>query len=530
MSLIAVDMTPALPGGTNGGAKIVAFEILKSLKEMAPEEQFLLLTASWNHEELAILDGPNMRRLCVARGQEPKPKPFTSRRFVRFQRGLRKGYRYLRRVLRSYFTVGNPLTERGVALLFCPFTAPTFSEPGIPVISVVHDMQHRDCPQFFSPHEIDLRDAYTRDVCQKADAIICVSEHARQSVLRHLKTPPEKTYAVRNCVHNRLKKLNDEEVRPHLADLGIEQRPYMFYPGNFWPHKNHRMLLTTYGMFLSRNPETHIDLVFTGALDDIQEELKCEVRRMGLAKRVHFLGFLAENQFRSVWQGCEFLIFPSLYEGFGIPVLEAMSFGKAVLCSNTTSLPEVGGDVALYFDPRKPKDIVESIERISRDPTLRSELTLRGYRHAADFRIEDMTRKYLEIFHALIENPKPLTMEITGVFEDGWTSEKIVITHNSGPPNRGLELQLEAPYWLPAGQVKLKLQSSDGTRRKWTIHRGKELAIRHPLPERQGHLTLSMTPTFRPSEHDMGEDSRMLGLLCRGCWVFSSEQERTSLL
>lgn len=530
MTLIAVDMTPSLPGGTNGGAKIVTIELLKSLKEMAPEDQFLLLTASWNHEELAILDGPNMQRLCVARGQEPKLKPFTSRRFVRFQRGLRKGYRYLRGVLRSHFPAGKPLTERGVGLLFCPFTALTYAEPGIPVVSVIYDLQHRDFPQFFNPHEIDLRNIFMRDVRQKADGIICISEHVRQSVLKHLKTHTERTYVVPICIQNRLKKLDQAEFKTHLMGLGIDRYPYLFYPANFWPHKNHRMLLTAYGMFLSRNPEAHVDLVFTGALDDMQEDLKSEVRRMGLAKHVHFLGFLSEDQYNSVLQGCEFLIFPSLYEGFGIPVLEAMSLGKPVLCSNTTSLPDVGGDAALYFDPRKPKDIVESIERIVGDPALRSELTLRGFRRVAAFPTEEMTRKYLEIFYGAIESQETLAMGITGLFTDGWTGEQIVITHSPGPANRILELQLEAPSWLPAGRVKLKLRSSDGSTRKWKIHRGKKLTICHPLPERQGHMTLSTTPTFRPSEHDMGEDSRMLGLLCRGCWVLSSEQERTSLL
>jgi glycosyltransferase involved in cell wall biosynthesis len=530
MSHIAVDMTPALPGGTNGGAKIVAFELLKSLKEMAPEDQFLLLTASWNHEELAILDGPNMRRLCVVRGQEPKPKPFASRRFVRFRRVLLKTYQYLRRIWRSRAPSRRLLTQRGVALLFCPFTAPTYAEPGIPVVSIIYDLQHRDFPQFFNLYEIGLRNAFMRDVRQKADGIICISEHVRQSVLKYLKTHTERTYVVPICIQNRLRKLDQAEFKTHLMGLGVDRYPYMFYPANFWPHKNHHMLLTAYGMFLSRNPEAHVDLVFTGALDDMQEDLKCEVRRMGLAKHVHFLGFLSEDQYNSVLQGCEFLIFPSLYEGFGIPVLEAMSLGKPVLCSNTTSLPDVGGDAALYFDPRKPKDIVECIERVAGNPSLYSELIKHGYQRVAGFRTEDMIRDYLEIFYTTIESQKNLAMGIAGVFADGWTGEQIVITHSPGPANRILELQLEAPLWLPTSEVKLRLLSEDGKLRKWKIPRGKELAICHPLPERQGHLTLSMRPTFRPSEHDMGEDSRILGLLCRGCWVLSSEHERTSLL
>ena len=381
-----------------------------------------------------------------------------------------------------------------------------------------------------SVSDIDIRDAFFCDVRRKADSIICISENVRQSALKHLKANAKRTYTVPICIQSRLDKLEPDEVNAHLANLGIDRHPYMFYPANFWPHKNHRMLLTAYGMFLSRNPDREIDLVFTGALDDLQEELKDAVRRLCLAKRLHFLGFLPQDQVTAVWQGCEFLIFPSLYEGFGIPVLEAMSFGKPILCSNTTSLPESAGDAALYFDPRKPEDIVRCLEQIVRDPSLGADLVSRGYQHVSCFCTEDMTRNYLEIFRSAIRNPGPLANAITGVFDDGWTNQEIVITYAPGPKNRILELRLEAPSWLPARQVKLKLRSGDGNLQKWNIRRGKELTIRHVLPEQQGHLTFSMAPTFRPSECDIGEDNRTLGVMCHECCLISHDQERMSLL
>jgi glycosyltransferase involved in cell wall biosynthesis len=497
---------------------------------MAHEDQFLILTASWNHEELAILDGPTMSRLCVLTGQEPQPKPVTARYPGRFERGLRQIYRFLRRSFRPGLFRGQLLTSRGVDLLFCPFTAPTYGEPGIPVVSVIHDLQHRDCPQFLSPHEIDLRDAFLSDVCRRANAIICVSENTRQAVLRHLNINPEKTYTIHNCIQAPLVKPDPTKVTAHLVRLGIHAHPYMFYPANFWPHKNHRMLFTAYGMFLSRNPDKKIDLVLTGALHDLEEELKGVVRRMGLAERVHFLGFLPQDQVTAVWQGCEFLIFPSLYEGFGIPVLEAMCFGKPVLCSNSTSLPEVAGDAALYFDPRKPGDIVRCLERIVRDPALDADLVGRGRQRAASFHPEAMTRKYVEIFRSTIKDPGLFANTITGVFGDGWTGKEMAITYGPGPKNRVLEVGLEVPHWLPAGRVKLELRGRDGILQKWSIRRGREITIRHPLPEQQGYLTFSIAPTFRPSEYDMGPDTRSLGIMCRGCWLISPEQNRTSLL
>lgn len=530
MSLIAVDMTPALPGGENGGAKILALELLKSFQTMAHEDQFLILTASWNHEELAILDGPTMSRLCVLTGQEPKPKPVTAKYPGIWRRGIAKIRRYTRGIFNSGTFSGRLLTSHGVNLLFCPFTAPTYAEPGIPTVSVILDLQHRHHPEFFTPYEIELRNSYMSEVSRKSDQIICISEFVRQSVLKHLKTAPEKIHTIHICIQARLVEYDPAKVAAHLVSLGINRNPYMFYPANFWPHKNHRMLFTAYGMFLSRNPDKKIDLVLTGALDDLEEELKGVVRRMGLAERVHFLGFLPQDQVTAVWQGCEFLIFPSLYEGFGIPVLEAMCFGKPVLCSNSTSLPEVAGDAAFYFDPRKPGDIVRCLERIVRDSALGADLVGRGRQRAASFYPEAMTRKYVEIFRSTIKDPGLFANTITGVFGDGWTGKEMAITYGPGPKNRVLEVGLEVPHWLPAGRVKLELRGRDGILQKWSIRRGREITIRHPLPEQQGYLTFSIAPTFRPSEYDMGPDTRSLGIMCRGCWLISPEQNRTSLL
>jgi glycosyltransferase involved in cell wall biosynthesis len=129
------------------------------------------------------------------------------------------------------------------------------------------------------------------------------------------------------------------------------------------------------------------------------------MRRMGLERRVHFLGYLPEDQLIAVWKGCSFLVFPSLYEGFGIPVLEAMQFGKPVICSNVTSLPEVAGDAALYFDPRKPAEIVQCLERIIGNQELYADLVRRGYERLSHFQPQEMVEKYLQYINKVIDLP-----------------------------------------------------------------------------------------------------------------------------
>jgi glycosyltransferase involved in cell wall biosynthesis len=531
MSLIAVDMTPVLPGGENGGAKIFAVELLRSFQKTASEDHFLILTASWNHEDLNVLDGSNMERLCVVTGKKPRQKSKTAQYPGFLRRGLGKMGRYLKRgVFRTNVTSARLLGSRGVDLLFCPFTAPTYAEPGIPTVSVILDLQHRDLPQFFSPHEIGLRNSFMADVGQKTDHIVCISEYVRQAVIEYLDSSPERTHTINVCIQSRLSAPTVKSMDMHQSSLGIGLSPYIFYPANYWPHKNHRMLLTAYGMFLSYNPSSNIDLVFTGALEEPEKELKYAVKQMGLTERVHFLGFLLQEQLETVWHGCEFLIFPSLYEGFGIPVLEAMSIGKPVLCSNSTSLPEVAGDAALYFDPRKPGDIVRCLERVTKDRHLQNDLVRRGRVRVGRFGAETMTNKYLEIFQSALGNPLAQSDGVVGVFQDGWIGEEMTITYGEGPESRILKLNISAPSWLPNDRVKLKLRNDRKLLKKFNIQKGKDVTLDQPLPREGGYLTLTVTPTFQPSKCDIGEDNRTLGVRCDGCWVSHPDQGRISLL
>jgi glycosyltransferase involved in cell wall biosynthesis len=530
MHLIAVDMTPLLPGGENGGAKIFAIELLRSLQRHVPNFRFVLLTAAWNHEELAMLDGPTMSRLCVLTGKTNGKISPNAQYPGRLRRRLGKMTRSIRQFSQTGVTSRRLLGSLGVGLLFCPFTAPTYAEPGIPTVSVLYDLQHRDYPQFFSPHEIGVRDLFMKELRERADHIVCISEHVRQTVLTYLKTDPERTHTAHVCIQSRLSAPDQKTIENERLRLGIAHRPYMFYPANFWPHKNHRMLLTAFGIFLSRNPKSPLDLVFTGALDDFEKELKRAVERMGLRDRVHFLGFLPQAQLEVVWYACDFLIFPSLYEGFGIPVLEAMSIGKPVLCSNTTSLPEVAGEAALYFDPRKPDDMVKCIERMTGDPHLKKELAEKGLAHATNFSHEKMRDTYTAIFASALQGSFSSVGYVSGIYNDGWIGEGMTINCGPGSGNRTLEVQVSAPSWLPSVKVRLRLRDDRRVVKKVTLRRGSEVTVSRALSEHAGRFTLTVAPTFRPSECNIGEDGRILGVKCKGCWIVHADQNRAPLL
>jgi glycosyltransferase involved in cell wall biosynthesis len=528
--LIAVDMTPVLPGGVNGGAKIFAMELLRSLQQEEHAHCFLLLTASWSHDELVVLESANMSRLCVLKGKTREEKTTTARYPGLLRRSLGRINRTMKQVSQTGTAPRRLLAAHGVDLLFCPFTAPTYAEPGIPTVSVIYDLQHLDFPQFFSPQEIGVRNAFMKQVGKKSDHVVCISEYVRQTVLKYLQTDPKRTHVAHVSIHSRLSGVDQQKGNLERASLGIDHHPYMFYPANFWPHKNHRMLLTAYGMFLSRNPNSNIDLVFTGALDDQERETKRAAEQMGLRDRAHFLGFLSQEQLGAVWHGCKFLIFPSLYEGFGIPVLEAMSMGKPVLCSNTCSLPEVAGEAALYFDPRKPGEMVNCMERIVRDPGVRKELIEHGIAQAGYFSQKKMRERYAEIFETALGGSSSPYANVSGIYDDGWIGDEMHISIGPAERNRELELHVVAPAWLPSARIKLRLKDDGKTLKQINLRRGRETTINFPLTNEGRHLSLTVTPTFRPSECKMGEDNRILGAECKGCWIVHADQERFSLL
>lgn len=285
-----------------------------------------------------------------------------------------------------------------IDVLFCPFSAPTFAEPGLPLVAIAYDLQHLDLPFFFSDVERSHRSQFLANLLQKASFVICISEFTRQSFITHLKADAEQLISAPICIHERLIKPSSDFVSDTLNRLGLKDNQYLFFPANFWPHKNHRMLLAAYSIFRKKFPHLPLDLVFTGALEEPQKELRELVFNLGYRDNIHFLGFLSQEELTAIWQGSKGLIFPSLYEGFGIPLLEAMWFDKPIACSNIGSLPEVGGDAVIYFDPRKPESIADAIAALAQDDALTTQLRARAQRRLQGFSQRSMTEQYLEVF------------------------------------------------------------------------------------------------------------------------------------
>ena len=400
---LVVDLTPVLPGGENGGAKPFALALVRRLAAQRPDVRFVLLTQAASHEELADLDAPNVTRRCVVGGVASRGRAGVhaggTRLISRMPAVVRAGvsrvafaaYGALRRA-----SARRLLRELAADLLFCPFTAPSYHDGRVPLVCTLHDAQHRAYPQFFAVEDRVQRELAFAGACARATRLAADSEHTRQVALRG--APP----ALRDRVVTipiRLPARPREAGRDGIALEGVSPGRYFVYPANFWRHKNHEMLLTAFAIAAGRGLPADVKLVCTGAPGARQDELSQAARRMGLAERVLFPGFIPREELDRLMAAAVAMVFPSLYEGFGLPVVEAMASGVAVACSDVTSLPEVAGHAALLFDPRIATRIAEAMVSLWSDDALRERLRRAGLARSAEFTDADrMAREYWALF------------------------------------------------------------------------------------------------------------------------------------
>lgn len=410
LKTIAVDLTPITPGGQNGGAKVFVLELIRQLAQLAPTVQFILLTQFASHDELRSLECSNVTCKMIL-----NLTPGEQKRYAGLKRYLSPIWRLLprtmrltavgfaRRLLKRRRKYATLLTDMGADLLFCPFTSPTYYEPGIPVVATVYDLQHKAFPQFFSAEELAHRDYVLLDACRKSNALVAISNYSRDDMLEHFRPNINSISTIYLQMAQRVVPLS-EDATPLLSQYQLQAKQYLLYPANFWKHKNHEMVFVAFNMACASGLSPEVKLVCTGAPIARQAWLKRAANNMGLDNRIIFPGYLSDNQLAALLMHAGGLIFPSLFEGFGIPVIEAMALGIPVACSQVTSLPEIAQDAALLFDPRIPNEMAAAMLSLLQDNALREKLIAAGQRRVLDFSdAKHMATEYLQVFHAAVK-------------------------------------------------------------------------------------------------------------------------------
>jgi glycosyltransferase involved in cell wall biosynthesis len=373
--------------GASGGIVVVLVGTLQELFKRRLDIDFVVFCTVFNRELLAT-DAPNVEMITLPLG----------------------GF---------FAELGRIAREREIDVLIRSY--PTVEEVDFPLkrqVFLLPDVQHEYHPEFFDAKSLNLRRRAFRTPLLGAGAIMTISEHARQTIEQQAvaerdvfvaspSLPPE-------FVAARSKDATDEE-RALLPDAD-----FFFFPANLWPHKNHERLFEALRRFRERTGKP-VELVLTGAPAG-WEELRA--RHGDLP--IRHLGYVSYAVVRLLYERAIALTFFSQYEGFGIPLLEAFEVGTPVLCSNTTSLPEVAGDAALMCDPTDVDAMSELLERIAGDADLRTQLVACGkqrlgantWRKAAD-RLASGIERVLERTKLPSLGELPLVSIVTPSYNQG---------------------------------------------------------------------------------------------------------------
>lgn len=401
---IAIDLTPILPQGSNGGAKIFTLELVEQLAQLAPKTTFTLLTHEHSHEELAYLERNNVQRRLVVK------KSFKQTIRILLRRIARHSLPYLpKTVSDKIMTWGYQLNTKlkrhpsrsllqqlSSDLLFCPFTAPTFAEPGVPTVCTIYDLQYKTYPDFFNAAERAHRHQAFTDACREATQLTAISDYSRESAIQHSGLSPDAIQTIHIRTAKRLLSFRADN-QDILAQLHLTPQEYLLYPANFWPHKNHARLIDAFAQYTQENM-TNVKLVCTGSPNTYQCQLVDTCKKKSL-ENIIFPGYLEDSALNTLMKYSRGVIFPSLYEGFGLPVIEAMAMSIPVACSTAGSLPEVADDGALFFDPNSSIDIAHAIGQLITNDDLRKALIEKGLSRATYFSdVTQMAQEYWAVF------------------------------------------------------------------------------------------------------------------------------------
>lgn len=374
---IALNLIGYLPGC--GGVETYLLNLLAALQQIDSENSYLVLCDEPAAPLLQIwTDNFRIRTFAY---QKKSP------------RGLLRGA--LQR-LTGKDMLCRELAALPVDVMHHPLTI--LNPPGLPFPAVLtfHDMQQEFFPQFFSAHELRQRRRTYLASVREAAVVVALSGHGKSCLVEQYGVEPAKVVAIPSGCGREFHPRSPDELTAVAAELCVE-RPCMVYPAATWPHKNHLRLLEALRLVVDRRGFDG-ELLLTGAPKEGHGELLAAIERLELTSRVRWLGYLQPEQIPRLFNLVRLLVFPSLFEGFGLPVVEAMASGCPVACSRSSSLPEVGGDAVLYFDPEQPERIAETVGRLWHDESLRRTLREKGIVRARGFCWEETARRMVEVY------------------------------------------------------------------------------------------------------------------------------------
>lgn len=349
--------------------------LAESVTAQAPEHEHLLILPPQSEH---LVHAPNAQKLCT---------------------GL-KYYSF-----REQFELPRILNHYKVDLLHSPhFLLPLVRS--CPAVATIHDVIYLACPEDLPSFAGRLYYRTMMNACSRmATRIITDSAHSKAEIMRYLRDDTEKIEVVYPAVDPLF------QSDPHPAELASVRskfgtdRDFILYAGIYKPRKNHVRLLEAFRLLLKNGIQSQ--LVIAGPMGAGEPVLRKLSQKLGIVEHVIFTGLVTDADLRALYSAARVYVCPSLYEGFGFTVLEAMACGTPVVCSSATSLPEVAGNAALYFDPYKPAEMAAQLRSAFSDDAVRASLIANGRSNLLRFSWEVAARQTLAAYYHALQLPLP---------------------------------------------------------------------------------------------------------------------------
>lgn len=288
------------------------------------------------------------------------------------------------------------------------FFSPTHYLPiFVPFKSVVSvlDVSYLQYPALFKKRDLYQLNNWTKFSVKKANKIFTISKASKNDIIRVYQVPAEKivvTYpGIKGVSSSKYQVVSMDVIRKKYGIKG----DYILFVGTIQPRKNIARLIEAFSKISNiKNLISKISLIIVGKKGWLYEGILEAPKKFNIQNQVKFLDFVSNEDMPALYKHALFFILPSLYEGFGLPVLEAMKYGCPVITSNISSLPEAGGEAALYVNPESVEDIVSKMQLLIKDENKRREMVEKGYKQAKKFSWEKTAKETLEVLEEVVND------------------------------------------------------------------------------------------------------------------------------
>ncbi len=305
----------------------------------------------------------------------------------------------LRRLAWEQTTLPREIRRHKIDVLHSPhYTMPL--QPGCKSVVTFCDMIFVLFPSMHSRVRRSFFQRMMRRSAERADRLIAISESTRQDVLRFRSLPPERVVSIPLAASGAFRRVDEAQARAACARCNLTPHKFILYVGVLEPRKNVPLLLEAYARLAADYPD--VPLVIAGKKGWMYEEIFRQVTNLGIAERVRFLGYVPEDDLIGLYNTARVFVYPSRYEGFGLPVLEAMQCGAPVITCDISSMPEVAGDAALLVGLDDAPALAGELRRVLDDDALAADLSRRGMERARQFSWERCARETLDVYRSLV--------------------------------------------------------------------------------------------------------------------------------